>query len=276
LTDHPQDFGFALKPDDPRVVAAEKLLAMETDKFERVKALQGTRSASWQNSSAALSKAEAWLRHGMPSGVTLQDHDGAPPQLHKNETIIDGVERLRHRCRELKADLHRILSAPFPSAYAKQQMRAQIEALAMRGMPDVANLVEIDREIVWPMQSLQSEVYNAQPGATAFAQTPDALALTCWLHKDGVMDREINAEADDKAALSHEARQKAEAEVQADLLAVERDEAALVWQAQAQSLPCEHRSDCSPVAILGVTLVTTPRADGPPPTSAGLSWDLRR
>ena len=66
------------------------------------------------------------------------------------------------------------------------------------------------------------------------------------------LDAEIDAEADDKAALSHEARQKAEAEVLADLLAVERTKAALVWQAQAQGLPVEHRSDINPVALLGL------------------------
>jgi hypothetical protein len=77
------------------------------------------------------------------------------------------------------------------------------------------------------------------------------------------LDREINTEADDPAALSHEARQKAEAEVQSDLLAVERDESALVFKAWTDGLPCEHRSDCSPLALLGLRLVTAPSADVP-------------
>jgi hypothetical protein len=60
-----------------------------------------------------------------------------------------------------------------------------------------------------------------------------------------------------------------------DLLAVEHDESALVWQAQAQSLPCEHRGDISPVALLALRLVTAPRGETPG-TSPGMSWDLRR
>jgi hypothetical protein len=40
-----------------------------------------------------------------------------------------------------------------------------------------------------------------------------------------------------------------------DLLDIERQECVLVWQAQAQSLPVEHR-DCSPLAILGCRLMT--------------------
>ncbi len=48
------------------------------------------------------------------------------------------------------------------------------------------------------------------------------------------LNAEIDAEADDAASLSHTEREKRESEVQQDLLAVERDEAALVWTAQAE------------------------------------------
>jgi hypothetical protein len=63
-----------------------------------------------------------------------------------------------------------------------------------------------------------------------------------------------------------------QAEVMADLLAVERDECALVWQAQAQSLPSEHRAGISPLPLLGLRLITTPRANPSPGSSPGLSW----
>jgi hypothetical protein len=90
------------------------------------------------------------------------------------------------------------------------------------------------------------------------------------------LDAEINTEADDKAAMSHEVRQQREAETMADLIDIERQEAALVWRAQQQALPVEHRGDCSPQAILGVALRTLPRADGLPETSPGQSWTVRR
>jgi hypothetical protein len=47
-----------------------------------------------------------------------------------------------------------------------------------------------------------------------------------------------------------------------DLLSVERDEAALVWRAQDERLPIEHRADVNPVALLGIVLVTAPRTNG--------------
>ena len=122
---------------------------------------------------------------------------------------------------------------------------------------------------------VQSAVYNA-PGAVAFAQTPDVVGLFAWLHRDALvaaLDREIVETSDDAAALTHEARQKAEAEVMGDLLAVERTEAALVWSAQAQSLPVDHRADCSPQAILQVQLVTVQSAASGP-TSPEHAYDV--
>ena len=83
-----------------------------------------------------------------------------------------------------------------------------------------------------------------------------------------------SSEADDAAALTHEARQRREAEAMADLLAVERDEAALVWSAMARNLPVEHRADINPVALLGVRLVTAPRANPSPGTSPEHAFDI--
>jgi hypothetical protein len=57
--------------------------------------------------------------------------------------------------------------------------------------------------------------------------------------------------------------------------ALERTEASLVWDAQEKQLPVEHRSDCSPQAILSVRLVTLPPNGAAHGTSPGLSWAIR-
>ena len=216
---------------------------------------------------------EDFLRYGVPGDCTLEAIETEPPPLKKGEGILDAVEARGRRVRELRADLYRIASAPYPSSYSKAQMRAQIEAQAHLAVPDVTNLIEHDGKIIWPTRRVQVDVFNAQPGAIAFVEIP--VSLDPWLHRDALiaaLDREIASEADDKAALSHEARQQQEAEVLGDLLAVERDEAALTWSAMEQGLPVEFRSDISPLAILQVQLVTTPRADTLPETSPGFSW----
>jgi hypothetical protein len=45
--------------------------------------------------------------------------------LKRGERVIDGVERLRHRLRELDADAHRIRSAVTPrSGFARKSTRS--------------------------------------------------------------------------------------------------------------------------------------------------------
>ena len=212
-----------------------------------------SRAATWQAASQVQSACEVYLRNGQPGNTTLEAVEVEPPKLNKGETVVDAIERHRRRVRELRADLHRIESAPYPSSYAKQGMRAQIGQLARRGAPSVSSLVEHDQEIAWPTQSAQSKVYNAKRAQSPSMKRQTHSSLVAWLHRDALiasLDREIASEADDPAALTHEARQQREAEVMGDLLAVERDESALVWRAQAERMPVEHRADISPLAFL--------------------------
>ena len=128
----------------------------------------------------------------------------------------------------------------------------------------------------FPSLQLRAMVHNATPGAVAFHEATDVVGLLAWLHRDALiaaLEREIDAEGDD-GSLSHEERQQREAEAQGDLLDIERQEAALTWQAQAEGLPVEFRSDCAPQAILGVRLVTAPRGELPASSSQHAGYDL--
>jgi hypothetical protein len=158
-------------------------------------------------------------------------------------------------------------------------MRQIIEQAVVRGTPEVSLLVEHDRrEIGWPMVRVRSEVLGAQ-AALAFHEAVDVVGLMAWLFRDALiaaLDREIDAESDDASALTHADREVRIAEAEADLLSTERDICALIWRGQAEGLRVEFPADISPLALLGVTLVTTPRADALPPTSPGQSWTLRR
>lgn len=73
-------------------------------------------------------------------------------------------------------------------------------------------------DIGFATTSLQSLVYNAQPGAVAYAETPDVLGLFAWLLRDQLLAK-INAGfdeiADDKSALNQAQREEAEAQISA-------------------------------------------------------------
>jgi hypothetical protein len=263
LVDPAHDGGFNLQPDDARVIAQQRTLDKLTDDAKRLNERSEARAKAWREASGAQAACEAWLKTGKPHGVMLLDFEGPEPKLAKSEAgLLDAIENRRRRVRELRADLHRIESAPFPSSHVKVQMRAQIEALAARGVIDVSPLIEHDDKIIWPTMRVQSTVFNAQPGAVAFAEgVPDTLALLAFLLKPtliAALDAEIDAEADDPAALTHEAREVAAAEVMGDLLSVERDESALTWRAMDERLPVEFRADINPLALLGLRLVTAP------------------
>jgi hypothetical protein len=128
------------------------------------------------------------------------------------------------------------------------------------------------------MRRVQSQVIGSTERSLAFTEQHDAVAMFAWLHRDALiaaLDREIASEADDGAALTHEARQQREAETMGDLLAVEREESFSVWSAQSQGLPCEHRSDCSPLAILQCRLISTAATNGRDgPSTSPLVYDV--
>ena len=248
LTDHQQDGGFSLGPDDPRVIAAQRDLKTLTAEARRVSDNYERKAAAWREAGSVLSNVESWLSGGKPSGVVLRDHADETPKI--NGDLLMFVETQRRRVRELKSDIARIDAAPFPSAHCKQKLREHITALAERGRPSVSRLVEYfaDAEFADELRTVPIIAGSKEAPVTTMAawQQPDVLALVAWLHRDALIERldaEIDSEADDKSALSHAERERQAAEVQADLLATERTECAAVWLAWSQNLPVEFRPD---------------------------------
>ncbi|WP_156434194.1 hypothetical protein [Bradyrhizobium retamae] len=74
---------------------------------------------------------------------------------------------------------------------------------------------------------------------SASGEISDTFAFTIWLHKEAVI-RALSAELDqcDYAnALTQQQREVRLSEIGRDRLRAEREEAALVWHAQAQAMP---------------------------------------
>ena len=276
LVSHPHDHGLGLKPDHPSVKQALKTLERAEGELARVQARQTERSGAWQAASAALANVEGWLRQGIPGNCTLEPAVIEPPKLLKGETLLDALDRVRRRGREIKASLHTVRSAPWPSAHVKRRVREIVERLARE--PDVSLLLEHDTDLSWPSTSHRAEVIGGAERALAFHEATDVLGLIAWLLPDQLTKKLhalVDESADDQAAMTTEQRQKAEAELLGDSLAQDRIESEIVWLALSQSLNVEHRSDVAPQAVLGVHLKTnTP--NGSPPTTSPLVWDVVR
>jgi hypothetical protein len=255
--------GYSLDKDAIQVKLAQADLDRCTETIARLKTVEKERSARWHAAAQTERIVEDWLGSGVPRGCTIVDHEpiDAAALLKKNETLIDAVERVRRRGREIAADLNRVRTAPHPSADRKLAMRQQVDALAELAAPHVSASIAIGSPIEFPTENVRVDVHNA-PGAVGFTDVPNALGLLCWLHRDALiskLDSEIDAEADDAIALNDADRAKQEAVILGDIVSNDRDECALIELGAKQGIVIEHRADVSPLALLGLSLVTPTR-----------------
>jgi hypothetical protein len=243
--------------DDPLVLAETAKVEKTNNEIRRLQALYETRSGRWNALGQLIASIEKWVTSA-PGNLVM--HEGEAPTLRKNESLLTAIERIRSRTRELEADERAVRAAPMPSALVKEKITAEVEALARRGAPDVFGAIKHRGEgVKWPSARADVVLYPA-PGtdpAKPVVTTPDTLALLAWLAKDelvAALTAEIDARADDGAALTHEQRADRLAEIDIDLLNVERDEEALVEMAHRAGTPVDRRPDASPLAVLGLAL----------------------
>jgi hypothetical protein len=269
--------GFGLSELAPQVVAERRELERAQKEFTRLTTLKEARGARWTVAKQLEARVSDWvLRGGIPGGCTLEVVEDAPLSelLTKNDggRIDAAVERYRHRLRELAADLHRVRSAPWPSSVAREKARTQIEQLAEAAAPNLDSMIEHgSSKVGFAQMSLSSLVRGTETPALAFTETADTLGLLCWLLKDQLLAK-INASldeiADDKAALSQQQREEAEAQISSDMLAIERLEVACIWHAEAaKGEIIDFRGGTSPQSLLGIKLVNQPHTNG-----SGTSW----
>ncbi|WP_128941536.1 hypothetical protein [Bradyrhizobium zhanjiangense] len=203
--------GHNLGDDDPLVILERAALTKQDAELARLKRLEEEHGARRRVLAALVNAAETWIKTASAS-MKIAMYPVEPPQLKKGESIADAVERLRRRGRELQADLDRVRAAPWPSALARERMRAQIASMAEAGRPLAHHLVDHGEPVAFARRSIPARVLNVAPEAIAFSEIPDTLALLAWLHQDELirrLDAEIDTTADDANALDADQRRRA-------------------------------------------------------------------
>ena len=71
-----------------------------------------------------LANVEGWLRQGIPGNCSLEPAVIEPPKLLKGETLLDALDRVRRRGREIKAALHTVRSRAL-AVSSRQATRAR-------------------------------------------------------------------------------------------------------------------------------------------------------
>ncbi|MHB2166078.1 hypothetical protein [Alsobacter sp. R-9] len=207
---------------EERLAAAEKRVETAKAEFARLNARTEEAHERYQAAMRAEVQAMRYIR-AHADRVTA----AAPVTIAK--ATPDALAKVLEEIAKLGADRHEIRSAPVPSSYAKARMRAEVDALANAGRPDVGRLIDIpDGEITWPEE--RCEISNGS-GAVTYGRLPDATALVAWLYRDDLvarLDREIEDLADDGAALDEQTRAKKLAAIAEATLAAERKAVAIV------------------------------------------------
>jgi hypothetical protein len=256
------DPGHALTDDAPQVMEITSRLERANASLERTKVLEAKSAAVWHATGRPLSTCNDWLGGGVPRGVAIIDHEpiDALALQKKNESLLDTVERIQRRGRELAADLHRTRCAPHPSAERKAAMRLQVAGWAEAGAPDTSASVALGGDIEFPTETQQLDIHS-DPRSLGFLEMTNVVQTLAWLLPDQMvtaLEREIDAEAgaDVKAALSDADRQMQETTILADLLANDRLEVTAIELAAKQNITIDYRAETSPLALLGVSLIT--------------------
>lgn len=185
--------------------------------------------------------------------VAIADAPLPEVSLRKGEDVFSALGRVRNLIAEGRSKLDAIRRAPIPSEVIIRRMREQIAALGKNAAPEVeaSGNVEFKRGLL-----------EGTPAPIA----PDAVGLVCWLLGDEIaqkLERDIRAVADDKNALSEEAKREASATVNASIFELERSEESLIRALEDEGRNVTRRPDAAALAVLSITTSIRERGELP-------------
>jgi hypothetical protein len=183
-----------------------------------------------------------WLNQLAP-GVVLEDAP-APDNPGDGKLGEKGVDHCRDEIHRLTEARKHAARALLPMDTVLQQVDAHVEALAKRGAPSIT------------MDKDQLSVRHSFDG---FGSGPiNSIAMMAWLHPDEMKQRlrdEVLAIRETQRTLpimTPEARKAKLRELDARILAFEREEEALICEAAECGQSIDRRENASPAALLGV------------------------
>jgi hypothetical protein len=278
LTRHKGQDGYGLDVDAPQVAAEQKKLDRAITRRDQLRAL----SVRSEHASIVgqLRRSVADWRH--PERL----HAGGDRGPAGVEVAAQGRDDCRRRGAVASGHRHQERRAcggakgTVADRVGEKRAKSVIDALAEAGQPPIGALIRTGQPLTFNKTTTRAIVANLNREAiagipVAFTETTDVLALFCWTFGDKLLakiNERIEELGDDKNALDQTQREVREAELGAEILDIERAECALIWAADARRKTLDFRPDTSPMAVLGVGLVTKPA--GPKGTSSQHAYDV--
>lgn len=235
--------------DTARLTAARERVEKLEAELAKADALRDRRSEAWQALARLVTHIEEWLKE-LSSTPELAEVE--PIKLGRNKKPVDELSAARELVAALAAERKRTERAPLPAAELKVRARMLVDRRAGRvrvtGLNGRASTLDV---------TVSSRRAAAGGGAAnpESAARETALDLMCWLNPQAMLRRleaEIDAEANDRLALSELDLARALADLDARLLAAERREEALIMQIEAAGGDASRRPAADPRAILGL------------------------
>jgi hypothetical protein len=189
-----------------------------------------------------VSRCRQWLAE-LPRDSVLQ----VAPPISGVELKPGAIEAARHEIAALRQQLIAVRGASLPVSDQKALAEQYVVKLMRQGKPTVA--------------VVRDELKVTPRGDMVAAE--DVLALLAWAAPDAVLrslEREIDHLPERSGALPQSERLARVAELEAQLLTLERHEESLIMQAAAVGQEVLPRLDMSPLALLNVALVKNPSA----------------
>jgi hypothetical protein len=201
---------------------------------------QSAAQVRFRELSALLATLQHFLQN-LPSNVVLVDLKHPKPKIRGSAT--EAVEGIREKIKALRRDIVAVQRAVPTPEEMKAAARETVKANADRARPKVNATNHGKMDIVFGALDFSTR-----------AITP--FEHLCWLNPDDViakLDAEIDAQPKSALALSAVDKAARLEELSAAMLALERDEEALIASSPGQEIA--RRPQADPRAVLGVTIV---------------------
>lgn len=182
-----------------------------------------------------------WLR-GVPGTSTLEPARIKLIKPKDGETLSKAVLRIRAEIAQAQSELKAARTAPPTRAELKAKAAQQVLRLVQEGKPRITSTGELDF-------SANTHGIGARKVAS----------IVAWVDPDRVLAalaRDIDQMPEQQNAMSGDKKKTIMARLTADIDRLERDEEALIEQAQAEGVDIARRAMAAPAAVLGVVLKT--------------------
>jgi hypothetical protein len=193
-----------------------------------------------------------WLNRDVPTSARFAAIPKAKFAIARGESLADVLAANRHEQAAITEQIAELETAHTTVAEAQARMRADVNALAERGRPDVTGVL-FGGNVRWPDKQFVADVHG-EHSHVATTTVEDALAVAVWACRDEIVAKlsaEIEVAGDDKTAVAAADRPGLIAASKVKLLELQHVAEAIICRMEAEG-HFVTRTCVNPLVLLAV------------------------